>query len=104
MLVETLFFVNNRIILLMISILTFNAAIQDVRILGQSMYRPLNAIDSRLAELINQLKLIDADIVCLQEIYHSELQHKLYSAVQSVYPHAIGFAMNLLNYAWEVNY
>ena len=78
----------------MISILTFNAAIQDVRILRQSMYRPLNAIDSRLAELINQLKLIDADIVCLQEIYHPDLQHKLYSAVQSIYPHAIGFAMN----------
>ena len=76
----------------MLSILTFNAAIKDVRILGKSMYSPTGYIDKRLEALAEYLKKLNADIVCLQEVFHANFQHRLYSFLNSAYPFAAGFA------------
>lgn len=76
----------------MISILTFNAAIQDVKILGKSVYRPIDFTKERLTELTKQLIELKADIICLQEFFHAKLQYKFYSSLKSMYPHASGFA------------
>jgi len=76
----------------MLSILTFNAAIKDVRILGKSMYCPTAYIDKRLEALAEYLKNLNADIVCLQEVFHANFQHRLYSKLNATYPFAAGFA------------
>lgn len=76
----------------MISILTFNAALQDVRFLGQSFYRPVDFVQDRLAELTKQLKILNADIICLQEFFQTKLQEQFYASLTSLYPYVTGFA------------
>lgn len=76
----------------MISILTFNTALQDVRFLGRSVYRPVDFVQERLAELTKRLKVLNADIICLQEFFHAELQNQFYASLKSIYPYAAGFA------------
>jgi endonuclease/exonuclease/phosphatase family metal-dependent hydrolase len=76
----------------MLSILTFNTAIQDIRILGQSVYRPVKYIKERLEELSKQLTKLSPDIICLQELFHPSLQQQLYGMLKSDYPYFNGFA------------
>ncbi len=76
----------------MISILTFNAAIEDVRIFGKSMYCPADYIQARLEALTKYLEILNADIICLQELFHTKLQHQLYASLEATYPYAAGFA------------
>jgi endonuclease/exonuclease/phosphatase family metal-dependent hydrolase len=76
----------------LISILTFNAAIKDVRILGKSMYCPANYIRERLEALAKYLEILNADIICLQELFHTKLQHHLYTSLEAAYPYVAGFA------------
>lgn len=75
-----------------LSILTLNAAIQDLRLFDRSVYCPVAHPRERLAALPEQLLAIDADVVCLQELFHPHLQHQLHRRLRSVYPHAAGFA------------
>lgn len=60
--------------------------------MGQSVYRPVDFIQERLAELILQLKKLNTDIICLQELFHSKFQKQIYSSLKSIYPFAAGFA------------
>ncbi len=76
----------------MLSILTFNTAIQDIRILGKSVYQPVKYIKERLEELSKQLIKLSPDIICLQELFHPGLQQQLYGMLKSDYPYANGFA------------
>ena len=76
----------------MIRIVTFNAAMQDIRFLSRSLYRPVAFIRHRLAGLVRGIRDLNADIVFLQEIFHRDLQRRLYSELESVYPHGAGFA------------
>ena len=69
-----------------------NIAIQDVRILGHSFYRPLDHVEARLEKLINYLLGREIDVVCLQELFHAEYQQQVFSSVRSVFPYASGFA------------
>ena len=65
---------------------------QDIRILGCSMYRPVDFIQQRLIALAKQLEVLKPDVICLQELFHPDLQQQLYSSLQSIYPHVTGFA------------
>ena len=76
----------------MLSILTFNAAIQDIRILGLSVYQPVNYIQERLEELSKKLIELKPDIICLQELFHPRLQQQLYGMLKSDYLYINGFA------------
>lgn len=58
----------------MFNILTINAALQDIQILGHSVYRPIAYIRQRLSELAIQIRQLDPDIVCVQELFHHNLQ------------------------------
>jgi endonuclease/exonuclease/phosphatase family metal-dependent hydrolase len=71
------------------SILTFNAGLLDVRVLGLSVHAPLPAVDARLAGLIEALSVVPADIVCLQEIFHGRQRRRLRAALGETYPHII---------------
>ena len=74
------------------NILSFNAAIQDVRILGRSFYCPVAQVRPRLENLAGALIRSDADIIFLQELFHHDLQHELYKAVRQHYPYISGLA------------
>jgi len=75
----------------LLSVLTINAALQDVRILSFSFYRPLDHIHERLHGLASAIKSLQPDIVCIQELFHHDLQQALYAHLADVYPHATGF-------------
>ena len=74
----------------MLSILTFNTALQDIQFLGQSIYRPVDFVQERLLELARQLTSLSPDIICLQELFHSHLQQQVYNLLKSEYPYAKG--------------
>lgn len=76
----------------MLSILTINAAIQDIRILGHSIYRPITFINQRLTGLAAQIRQLDPDIVCLQELFHHNLQRQFYRLLEDRFPFVYGFA------------
>ena len=76
----------------MLSILSLNIAVQNVRILGRSFHRPLDHIEARLEKLISYLLGTDIDIVCFQELFHADYQHLVFSSVKSVFPYGTGFA------------
>ena len=82
----------------MLSILTINAALQDVQILGNSVYRPIAYIRQRLSELAMQIRKLDPDIVCLQELFHHNLQHEFYLFLEDRFPYACGFARKGLKF------
>jgi endonuclease/exonuclease/phosphatase family metal-dependent hydrolase len=71
-------------------IATFNAAIQDLRLLGRSWYCPVAWPRERLRQLPAALASLDADIVCLQEVFHRPLQDWLRHALAPVFPHVAG--------------
>ena len=74
----------------MTSILTFNAGLIDIRMLGIPVYRPLPGVPGRLRRLPDALAALDADIVCLQEVYQRRQQDWLRRALGDRYPHAAG--------------
>ena len=82
----------------MISILTINTALQDIKILGRSVYRPVNYIDERLTELARQLLDLSPDIICVQELFHPVLQKQVYELLKLDYPYAAGFAKNRFDF------
>jgi endonuclease/exonuclease/phosphatase family metal-dependent hydrolase len=82
----------------MLSILTINAALQDIRIFGCPIYRPIAFIQQRLPELASQIRRINPDIVCLQELFHHELQQQFYSLLDDMFPYACGFAQKGLKF------
>ncbi len=69
-------------------IVTFNAAVQDIRALGRSLYCPVAWPRERLRQLPAALASLDADIICLQEMFHRPLQNWLRHALASRFPHA----------------
>lgn len=76
----------------MLKLLTFNAALQDIRILGRSFYRPVNQVKKRSSLLPSALIDLDSDIVFLQEVFHRDLQDKLYKPLARTYPYVTGFS------------
>jgi endonuclease/exonuclease/phosphatase family metal-dependent hydrolase len=74
----------------MFKVLTFNAAILDIKFLGYSLYRPLGHIQARLDALVTQLETGPADIVFLQEMFHRDKQKHLCGGLQKCYPYSMG--------------
>ena len=76
----------------MISLLTINAAIQDVRLFSRSVYRPIRHTRERLHGLARQISSLDPDIICVQEMFHHDLQGRLHALLRDQYPHMAGLA------------
>ena len=76
----------------MLSILTINAAIQDVRICSVSFYRPLDHIQKRLVTLADNIRQLQPDIVLLQELFHRNFQEQFHEKLADIYPYSAGFA------------
>ncbi len=71
-------------------IVSFNAAIQDLRLFGCSLYCPVAWPRERLRHLPAALATLDADIICLQEMFHPPLQSWLCTQLAAAYPHVAG--------------
>lgn len=78
---------NNRL-----RIVSFNAAIQDIRLLGRSIYCPVAWPRERLRHVPEALLALEADVLCLQEMFHRPLQDWLCRQMASRYPHVAGLA------------
>jgi len=74
----------------MLSILTFNAALLDVRIFDHSVYCPVASVSHRLQLLSPALLSLRPDIICLQEVFHYHLQQQLCRQLASEFPHVNG--------------
>lgn len=72
------------------SIISFNAAVQDIRLFGRALYRPVPFPAERLRRIPRALLDLDADIVCLQEVFHRKWRAWLCQTLSRVYPHAAG--------------
>ncbi|MFQ5661322.1 MAG: endonuclease/exonuclease/phosphatase family protein [Gammaproteobacteria bacterium] len=76
----------------MLSLLTFNTALQNVRILNHSAYCPIKYVNERLFALTTALLELNADIIVLQELFHRDLQGIFYKMLKRRYPYVSGFA------------
>ena len=76
----------------MLRILTYNVALQDVRIFNHSFYCPVNFIKQRLTLLPAALLKLDADVLCLQEAFHHDFQRKLYQSLSKTFPYITGLS------------
>lgn len=76
----------------MLSILTFNAALQNIRFFDYSVYCPVKYVSERLTSLTCELLHIDADIMLVQEVFHRDIQDDLYNKLKNHYPYATGFS------------
>ncbi|MGH8120283.1 MAG: endonuclease/exonuclease/phosphatase family protein, partial [Gammaproteobacteria bacterium] len=74
----------------MFSLLTINAAIQDVRLFSRSVYRPIRHTLERLYGLIRQIRILDPDIICIQEMFHHDLQNRFHALLRDRYPYLAG--------------
>ena len=74
----------------MFSLLTINAAIQDVRLFARSVYRPIRHTVERLCGLAGQIRSLDPDIICIQEMFHHDLQSRFHILLRDRYPHMAG--------------
>lgn len=72
------------------SLLTINAAIQDVRLFSRSVYRPIRHTVERLRGLAGQIRNLDPDIICIQEMFHHDLQYRFHTLLRDRYPYMAG--------------
>ena len=75
---------------MMLSILTFNAALLDVRIFNHSIYCPVDSAPERLRRLIPALLTLRPDIIFLQEVFHRNLQQLIREQVAEELPYIAG--------------
>ena len=74
----------------MLKLISFNAAILDIRLLGYSLYRPVDDIKTRLSALTDAIKSSNADVIFLQELFHRKNQLQLFHHLKSEYPYICG--------------
>lgn len=68
------------------TLLSFNTALLDYKILGFSFFRPIGFIEERLEAMATALLQLNADIISLQEVYSLKHQKYLIDALQKSYP------------------
>ena len=74
-----------------LSILTYNTALLDVRIFNRSVYCPLDSVYQRAPMIARALLSLRPDIICLQEIFHHQLQTLIATQLGHEFPHLTGF-------------
>lgn len=70
----------------MLSVLTFNASLLEINILGAKM-APVSYVKNRLKYLWDELLKLDSDIIALQEVYSIEPKKHLINKLKIKYPY-----------------
>ena len=75
----------------MTTILTLNTFLHDIRLFGcVRVYPPAPFVAERLAALPMALAEVNADVVCLQEVFRLPHREALANQLRSIYPHVAG--------------
>lgn len=69
------------------TVLTMNVAL--LRIMG--FYEPVPHVSKRLAAFLKQVSLLDADVLCLQEVWSVSDLETIITALKDEYPHMTAF-------------
>ena len=72
----------------MLSVLTFNTGLTEIRLFGAALYEDVPHVIARAAHLAPALRRVDADIVLLQELVPQRVKKQLAAALRDLYPHA----------------
>ena len=70
-----------------LKIITFDAGLLDLRIVGRTMYKPTEYIDQRAKLIPQQLLTRNADIIALQEVYEKKHIDFFISKLKKEYPY-----------------
>ncbi len=77
-------------------ILTFNAALLEIRLVGRTFFRPIEHIERRLRRMPEFLLDCGADFICMQEVYRKKHKEQLAEGLKSVYPYVTHDPRNYL--------
>jgi len=70
-----------------IKVISFNAGLLDINLLGRSFLKPTDFLEERAAAMPSALEVHDADIVAIQEIYDKKYANDLIAALENSYPY-----------------
>lgn len=70
-----------------LTMLTLNAGLLDVEILGRPVLEPTPFVNERLKILPKALARTNADVIALQEVYEQKHREFLISGLRKIYPH-----------------
>lgn len=73
----------------MLSILTLNAGLTQVRLFNWVLWEAVPNADKRLHCIIESIKTLKPDIVCLQEVYMPVHRKKLRKTLRALYPNIV---------------
>ena len=76
----------------MFSVLTFNAALLDIRVMNYPLHSPVPDAELRLQHIIEELESLAADVVILQEVFHYRHQLRIAMELAHQYPYTAGMA------------
>ena len=74
----------------MLSVLTFNTGLTEIRLFGAALYEDVPHVVPRAAHLAPALRSVDADIVLLQELVPQRVKKELAAELRDLYPHRAG--------------
>ena len=74
----------------MLSVLTFNTGLTEIRLFGAALYEDVPHVIARAAHLAPALRRVDADIVLLQELVPQRVKKQLAAELRDLYPHRAG--------------
>lgn len=77
-------------------ILTFNMALLDFKIFGFRILRPTKYLELRMSIIPDKIIALDADVVCLQEVYKTSHKRKLEHTFSKHYPYCFYKKSNTL--------
>eukprot|EP00371_Babesia_bovis_P001874 XP_001610521.1 endonuclease/exonuclease/phosphatase [Babesia bovis T2Bo] len=71
------------------SMLTFNAGLLEVRMLGLQMYQNPGYTDKRLKCVPSEIRKANADVVAFQEVYSNHHAHYIIKELKDLYPYSV---------------
>ena len=81
-----------------LTVLTFNAGLLDVNLIGLSLFKPAAFIEERVRAIIETLKGYPADIVALQEVYLRKHHQFFMTELVQSFPYKAFSEMPILNW------
>lgn len=76
----------------MITFLTLNTFLLEIRLLGAPLYPTAPHLAARLAALPGAVRALGADVVCLQEVFRRPHRVFLAASLRDLYPHCAGLS------------